>query len=162
MLKLKDVDPKRVRAARNNKQDYKRGLGLTIARLLHILDNIRIGNSGATYLYIGENNITTQEAKEQLMLWLVEKQIPHYRNMDTIIVHFEIRKRAGLMGWWDIMTKPLPPHMIEIEFMCVELGGGKIGTKQIDEVIVDVSLKTRMDFYNQLAMAMATGKYVYV
>ena len=162
MLKLKDIDHKQVRAARKNKDAHKRGLGSTIARLLHILDNIRVGNSGKSYLYIGENNITTQEAKEQLMLWLVEKRIPHHRNMDTIIVTFEIKKRAGLVGWWDIMTKPPPPHTIEVEFICAEMGGWKIGTKQIDEVIVDVSMECHQEFYNQLAIAMATGKYVYV
>ena len=162
MLKLKDIDHKQVRAARKNKDAHKRGLGSTIARLLHILDNIRVGNSGKSYLYIGENNITTQEAKEQLMLWLVEKRIPHHRNMDTIIVTFEIKKRAGLVGWWDIMTKPLPPHTIEIEFMCAELGDGKRGTKQVYEVIVDVSPKAQKIFGHQLMIATATGKYVYV
>ena len=162
MLKLRDIDPKRVRAARTNNDAYQRGRGVTIARLLHILDIINVWNSGKSYLYIGENHITTQEAKEQLMWWLVEKRIPHYQNMTSIIVEFEIKKRPGLMGWWDVMTKPLPPHTIEIEFMCVEFGESKRGTKQIDEVIVDVSIANQQYFYRELSTATATGKYVYV
>lgn len=161
MLKLKEVVPKRLRAVRSGDK-IGRGDGKTISYLLHIFSNMHEFNAGKSYLYVGENTIETDIAKKQFEYWLAEGEIGGYQSKSTVTAIFKITPRRGLMGWWDVCTKPIPPNSIEVEFMCVELGSGKLGTKQVDEVIVDVSEEKRVYFFRQLATAMAKGKSVYV
>lgn len=161
MLKLKEVDPDRVRVARAG-EEHNRGNGKTIARLLHIFINMHEFNVGKSYLYIGENQVEVDLMKHQFEYWLAEGGISAYQTKTTVTAAFKRQLRRGLMGWWDVCTKPVPPNTIEVEFMCVELGEGKLGTKQVDEVIVDVSEEKRNYFFQPLAMAMAKGKKIYV
>lgn len=161
MLKLKEVDPKILRDVRSD-EEPGRGAGKTISYLLHIFSNIHEFNVGKSYLYIGDNSATCDIARTQFEFWLAEAGFGCYHNRNTIIIEFVIKPRGGLMGIWDTITKPRPPYKIKIEFMSVELGSSKLGTKQIEEVIVDVAIPKRKYFARQLTTATATGRNVYV
>lgn len=161
MLKLKEVDPKILRAVRSA-ENVERGGGKTISYLLHIFSNMHEFNTGKSYLYVGNNALETTIAKDQFGMWLNESHIVNYHSKDFITAVFKIEPRKGLVGWYDALTKPTPPDKIEIEFMSVELGSGKLGTRQVDEVIVDVDEKRREYFSRELGTACAAGRSVYV
>lgn len=161
MLQLKDIDPERLRNVRND-EEPGRGAGKTISYLLHIFSNIHEFNVGKSYLYIGDNSATCDIARDQFDFWLAQAGFSCYQNGNTIIIEFVIKPRGGLLSVWDTLTKPIPPNKIKIEFMSVELGSGKLGTKLIDEAIVDVAIPKRKYFARQLTTAAATGRKVYV